>query len=133
VHRAGGAANGGAAASNAPASSNAPKAEAQPMTEAAQAAQRHGLEMHDEDLVKLKADFDAVCKKHNFQNEAMSSKLADFLTGSGSSKMEAGTVAEEFGMELQDANTFLMWIQIGTKFKSDVIDRNAQLAKAGKL
>ena len=103
------------------------------MTTAAAAAKRHGLEMNDEDLVQLKSDFDAVCKKYNFQNEEMSSKLADFLTSGGSDKMQSQVVADKFGMTMQDANTFLMWIQIGTMFKSDVIDHNAQLMKDGKL
>lgn len=89
--------------------------------------------MNDEDLVQLKSDFDAVCKKYNFQNEEMSSKLADFLTSGGSDKMQSQVVADKFGMTMQDANTFLMWIQIGTMFKSDVIDHNAQLMKDGKL
>jgi hypothetical protein len=89
--------------------------------------------MDDEDMTKLKADFDKVCAKYDFQNDAMSSKLADFLTSKGSDKVEASTMAEKFGMTLVDANTFLMWIQIGTKFKTDVIDRNAQLAREGKV
>ena len=89
--------------------------------------------MDDEDLVKLKADFDAVCGKYDFQNEEMSAKLADFLTSSGGAQMESKVVAEKFGMTMSDANTFLMWIQIGTKFKTDVMDKNAQLAREGKL
>ena len=103
------------------------------MTAAAEAAKQHGLEMHDEDLVKLKSDFDAVCQKYDFQNEEMSSKLADFLTSAGGAQMESKVVADRFGMSMTDANTFLMWIQIGTKFKADVIDKNAQLAREGKL
>ena len=103
------------------------------MTPAAEAAKQHGLEMHDEDLVKLKSDFDAVCQKYNFQNDVMSSKLADFLTSSDGARMESKVVAKKFGMTMSDANTFLMWIQIGTKFKADVIDQNAQLAREGKL
>lgn len=103
------------------------------MSSAAQAAAQHGLEMDDEDLVKLKADFDAVCKKYDFTGDEMSGKLADFLTSKGADRMESKTLADKFGMTLQDANTFLMWIQIGTRFKTDVIDRNAQLAKEGKL
>ena len=47
--------------------------------------------------------------------------------------MQSQVVADKFGMTMQDANTFLMWIQIGTMFKSDVIDHNAQLMKDGKL
>jgi hypothetical protein len=89
--------------------------------------------MDDEDLAKLKADFDKVCIKYDFQNDAMSSKLADFLTSKGSDKVEASTMADNFGMTLKDANTFLMWIQIGTTFKTEVIDRNAQLARQGQL
>lgn len=103
------------------------------MTSAAKAAQKHGLEMNDEDLTKLKSDFDAVCQKYNFQNDEMASTLADFMSSSRGEQMESKVVADKFGMTLPDANTFLMWIQIGTKFKADVIDRNAQLAREGKI
>ena len=84
-------------------------------------------------MVKLKADFDGVCAKYDFTGDKMSGKLADFLTSHGNDKVESRALAEAFGMTLQDANTFLMWIQIGTRFKADVIDRNAQLAKEGKI
>ena len=89
--------------------------------------------MDDEDLTRLKSDFDAVVQKYSFGSDAMSSKLADFLTSGDASTVQASTVAEEFGMTLQDAHTFLMWIQIGTTFKTNVIDKNAQLAREGQL
>jgi hypothetical protein len=103
------------------------------MTVAARAAQKHGLEMDDEDLVKLKRDFDAICQKYDFQNDEMASKLADFLSSSRGEQIESKELASKFGLTLPDANTFLMWIQIGTMFKADVIDRNAQLVREGQM
>ena len=87
--------------------------------------------MTDEDLSRLKQDFDAVCQKYDFQGDAMSSKLADFLTSG--KQVRAQEMADTFGMTMKDANTFLMWVQIGTQFKSEVIDRNAQAAREGRL
>jgi MYND finger len=88
---------------------------------------RTGLEMDDEDLVRLKQDFDKICDKYNFRSEEMSSKLADFITAPGSEQQETTAMAEKFGMTMEDTNKFMMWIQIGTRFKHEVIDRNAEL------
>lgn len=87
--------------------------------------------MTDEDLTRLKHDFDAVCQKYNFQSDAMAGKLADFLTGGR--QVQAQEMSDTFGMTMKDANTFLMWISIGTRFKSEVIDRNARAAREGRL
>jgi hypothetical protein len=83
--------------------------------------------MNDQDIVRAKQDFDIICDKYNFRSEEMSSKLADFLTAPRSSEVETSTVAEKFGMTMSDANKFMLWIQIGTSFKRNVIDKNAEM------
>lgn len=86
--------------------------------------------MDDDDIVRAKQDFDMICEKYNFRSDAMSSKLADFLTAPRAGEVETSTVAEQFGMTMADANKFMMWIQIGTSFKRDVIDKNAEMMAA---
>ena len=61
----------------------------------------------------------------------MSAKLADFLTTTAGTDVETSTLAEQFGMTMEDANKFMMWIQIGTRFKRDVIDKNAEMMGGG--
>lgn len=87
--------------------------------------------MDDDDIVRAKQDFDVICEKYDFRSDAMSSKLADFLTVSRAAEVQTTTVAEEFGMTMEDANKFMMWIQIGTSFKRDVIDKNADMLAQG--
>ena len=84
--------------------------------------------MDDDDIVRAKNDFDAICEKYKFRSDAMSAKLADFLT---TSDVDTSTLAEQFGMTMEDANKFMMWIQIGTRFKRDVIDKNAEMMGDG--
>lgn len=104
---------------------------AEHMSTAAQAAQSHGLEMSDEDITQLKVDFEAVVKKYQLDAGEKSGQMADYLTRGG--KVDTTEFAAEFEMEMRDANTMLMWIQIGTQFKTTVIDRNAELMREGKL
>jgi hypothetical protein len=87
--------------------------------------------MADHDIVRAKQDFDIICDKYNFRSDEMSSKLADFLTAPRSTEVDTSTVAKQFGMTMADANKFMMWIQIGTSFKRDVIDKNAEMMARG--
>jgi len=102
----------------------------QDISGAAQAAQQRGLEMDDSDLQQLKADFDAVVQRYNLAGDAMSSRVADYLT-THPPPIKTEAFAAEFGMTLRDANTMLMWIHIGTRFKSEVIDTSAERARQG--
>lgn len=87
--------------------------------------------MDDADIVRIKRDFDAVCAKYRFADDAKAGEIADFLTQDASC-MDTQAVAKRFGMTMRDANAFLMWIQIGTSFKASVIDKNAELLRSGQ-
>lgn len=91
------------------------------------------IQLQDDDFEALKKNFDHVCDKYNLRTEEKSSQMADFLTDPNSANFDTKAVADKFGMSMRDANTFMMWIQVGTKFKREVIDKNAELARQGLL
>lgn len=91
------------------------------------------MELQEEDFEALKKNFDQVCDKYNLRSEEKSSQIADFLTDQSARNFDTRAISEKFGMSMRDANTFLMWIQVGTKFKREVIDKNAELARQGLI
>eukprot|EP00892_Ulva_mutabilis_P011907 jgi/Ulvmu1/9089/UM005_0184.1 len=91
------------------------------------------MQLQEEEFEALKTNFDHICDKYNLRSEEKSSEIADFLTDSSSANFDTKAVSEKFGMSMRDANTFLMWIQVGTNFKRDVIDKNAELARQGLI
>lgn len=92
-----------------------------------------GVQLQEDDLEALKKNFDYVCDKYNLRSEEKSSQIADFLTDPSASNFDTKAVADKFGMSMKDANAFMMWIQVGTQFKKEVIDKNAELARQGRL
>jgi hypothetical protein len=89
--------------------------------------------MDGRDMERLKVDFDGVCRKYGFtDDDEKAGEMADFLT-QHAARIDSKLVADRFDMTMQDANTFLMWIQIGTAFKKDVIDRNADILRSGAV
>lgn len=91
------------------------------------------IQLQEDDFEALKKNFDYVCDKYNLRSEEKSSQIADFLTDPSAANFDTNAVAEKFGMSMRDANTFMMWIQVGTKFKREVIDKNAELASKGLI
>ena len=98
------------------------------MTGPAKAAQQQGLQIDDEDLNQLKLDFDDVVKRNNLADDATSSRIADYLMNH-EGPVNTEKFANTFGLTMKDANTMLMWIHIGTRFKSEVIDTSADRAR----
>lgn len=91
------------------------------------------MQLQDEDFEALKKNFDHICDKYDLRSEEKSSLIADFLTDQTSRNFDTKAVSEKFGMSMRDANTFLMWIQVGTNFKREVLDKNAELARQGLI
>ena len=95
------------------------------------------------DPKKLKKRFDGVVLKYNLSGEQISNQitgnlfdlngsdhwLPDFLINSGG-RASAEAVAQQFSMEIADANVFLSWISIGLQFKEQVIDPNGKNAQS---
>mmetsp|Transcript_59668 Transcript_59668/g.141886 ORF Transcript_59668/g.141886 Transcript_59668/m.141886 type:complete len:192 (+) Transcript_59668:190-765(+) len=79
-------------------------------------------------LKKLKVNFDRVIKKYKLGSR--SDEIADLLTGGveGVTKITFKDIADRYGMEMDDAVSFLTWIQAAVNFKEQTLDPNTEEA-----
>lgn len=75
-------------------------------------------------MQRTKRKFDRIVKKYNLFSEDKAGEIADLLTGSDESVSRISSVdfAAKYGMQEEEAETFLRWIQMGVKFKEEAID-----------
>lgn len=76
------------------------------------------------ELVTAKQRFDDIVEKYDLRDGNAAAELADWLT-SGEWKVTVDRVAKRWGMEPEDAKSFLDWIEKGIEVKHMLNDQNA--------
>jgi len=74
--------------------------------------------------------FQKIIKKYNLFSEDKAGEIADLLTGgAGLSKVSPKDFATKYGMEEEEAEVFLKWIQMGVHFKEEAIDPHSSASE----
>lgn len=75
------------------------------------------------DIEEHKRRFDEIITKYGLDEESKAGEVADFLTRHDKPSVSAGEFAKLFGMEEEEAVTFLSFIERGLRFKQDHLDQ----------
>lgn len=75
---------------------------------------------------KLKKMFEDIVKKHGFDKGSRADEIADFLTGDEVQTVTPSEFATRFNIPVEDAGTFLAWINIGVSFKEQALDPHSK-------
>jgi len=81
---------------------------------------KHEEEAEEEDdtgMVDAKRAFDEIVQKYALNDPETSAELADWLTLGQDRKITSQDCARRWGMDEDDAEKFLMWIQFGSEWK----------------
>jgi len=74
------------------------------------------------DIQTHKQDFDTVIEKYDLRDGEKADEIAKYLTSHKEGVVSLDEFASLFGMEKEDAHTFLSFIARGLKFKEEHID-----------
>lgn len=66
-----------------------------------------------------KAAFDRIIRKYGFDKGEHPAKIADMLTNGDLGKISHKDFAKQWGIEEEEAISFLSWIQVGVSFKKE--------------
>lgn len=78
----------------------------------------------------LKKRFEAIVKKYKFDDGPKSDAIADFLTSGECTEVSDEIFAERFGTSIEDASSFLQWLNVGISFKEQYMDPHQEQADA---
>ena len=76
----------------------------------------------------LKKRFGEIVQKYNFTDGPKSDAIADFLTSGESTTVTSEGFAERFGTSVEDASSFLAWVNVGIAFKEQYMDPHQETA-----
>lgn len=75
------------------------------------------------DIETHHSEFQKVIKKYGLFLEHKAGKVADYLTSEHGKDVHPKHFAEEFGMDENEAKTFLTFIEKGIHFKKSAMDK----------
>jgi len=89
---------------------------------AAAATTTSTLTQDEQNLHRMKSEFDEVVARHNLHSQASSEKVADLFSRTHHTYVSAEDCSKELGIPIEDSQKLLSWMQVGLDFKEKYMD-----------